>query len=154
LCNLDFTIHLVTQATVSLLDDVDEDVFDHPVNPVLLREFLGNSSNALLVATKDGQVIGMATGMVYVHPDKPRSLFINEVGVATGYQQRGIGSRLVATILEWGKSQGCAEAWVATEVGNTAARSLYKSTGGIEDDEHAVVYVFDLANEPAEPDQE
>ena len=143
------TIHLVTQATASLLENVDEDVFDHPVNPTLLNEYLSNPSNALVVATIEGQVIGMATGITYVHPDKPRSLFVNEVGVSGRHHRRGIGKQLVSAILKWGKSRGCAEAWVATEVSNAAARSLYRSTGGIEDAEHAVVYTYSLGVSPA-----
>ena len=63
-----FTIHLVTEATKSLLDRLDEDVFDHPVNPTFLLEYLTNPSNALFVATVEGQVVGMATGIAYVHP--------------------------------------------------------------------------------------
>lgn len=40
---------------------------------------------------------------------------------------------------------GCVEAWVASELGNPAARALYASVGGVEDAERAVVYVFPLA---------
>lgn len=141
-----FTIHLVTEATRSLLDRLDEDVFDHPVNPGFLLEYLTNPSNALFVATVEGQVVGMATGIAYVHPDKPRSLFINEVGVAAQHHRRGIGTKLISSLLEWGRSKGCAEAWVATEVSNSAARLFYQSTGGIEGDEPFVVYNYPLAD--------
>lgn len=143
--NLDFTIHLVTQATASLLDHVNEDVFDHAIDPVFLREFLSNPSNSLFVAIVDGQVVGMATGLTYVHPDKPRSLFINEVGVAVGHQRQGIGTQLISAILEWGKSKGCVEAWVATDDDNSAARLFYESTGGIADGKPSVVYVYSLS---------
>lgn len=138
------SLHLITLESVSLLDRIDEDVFDHPVNSELLHEFLINPANALIVAMSDGQVIGMATGISYVHPDKPRTLFVNEVGVSARYQRQGIGKQLVSAILEWGKSRGCVEAWVATEVDNVAARSLYRSTGGMEDEAHAVVYNYAL----------
>ncbi len=87
-----------------MLDNVDEDVFDHPVNPTLLYEYLSNPSNALVVATIEAQVIGMATGIAYVHPDKPRSLFVNEVGVSGRHHRRGIGKQLVSAILKWGLS--------------------------------------------------
>lgn len=137
-------IHLITPATASMLDNLDDDVFDHPVDSTLLHEFLINPTNALIVAMMDGQVIGMATGITYVHPDKPRTLFVNEVGVSGRYQRQGIGKQLVSAILEWGKSRGCVDAWVSTEVANDAARSLYRSTGGIEDRDHAVVYTYAL----------
>lgn len=139
------TLHLVTEASASLLDHVDEDVFDHPVDPALLREYLAAPTNALVVAIVAGRVVGMATGMAYVHPDKPRSLFINEVGVSHRLRRQGIGKQLVSAILAWGRSRGCVEAWVATEVDNHAARTLYRSTGGVEDEHQAVVYVYPLA---------
>lgn len=138
------SIHVVSHETASLLDRVDGDVFDHDVQPELLRAFLANPSNVLVVAVVEGEVVGMATGMAYVHPDKPLSLFINEVGVSRRHQRRGIGRRLMSAILGWGRQRGCTEAWVATEVGNVAARALYRSGGGVEDEERAVVYVYPL----------
>jgi ribosomal protein S18 acetylase RimI-like enzyme len=139
------SLHILSPDTASLLDGVDDDVFDHPVQPALLRAFLANPSNVLVVAAVSGQVVGMASGMAYVHPDKPVALFINEVGVSARFHGHGIGRKLMSAILAWGRERGCAEAWVATEQSNTAARALYKAAGGVEDDEHAVVYVYPLA---------
>jgi len=143
------SIHVVSQANASLLDRIDDDVFDHKVRPELLRAFLANESNLLVVAVAQAEVVGMATGIAYVHPDKPLSLFINEVGVSGRFQRRGIGRQLMTTILEHGRQLGCTEAWVATEVGNVPARTLYQATGGIEDEDHAVVYVYPLADKDA-----
>jgi ribosomal protein S18 acetylase RimI-like enzyme len=103
----------------------------------------------LVVATADGEVVGMATGIAYVHPDKPLALFVNEVGVSGRFRRRGIGRQLVAAILERGRQLGCVEAWVATEAGNAPARALYRASGGVEDEEPAVVYVYPLAGQPA-----
>lgn len=137
---------LVVGATeAAFLDNVDDDVFDLPVQPQLVRTFLANPANALVIARSEGQVIGMASGFTYVHPDKPLSLFINEVGVSSRFQGQGIGRRLMQRMLTWAREQGCHEAWVATEVGNTPARRLYEKTGGIADEEQAVVYVYPLA---------
>ena len=91
----------------------------------------------------------MSTGITYGHPDKPLSLFINEVGVSGRFRRRGIGRRLVAALIARGKELGCEEAWVATEVGNKPARALYETLGGLPDDEHAVVYVYPLKNKPS-----
>lgn len=140
----DISVDIVTPATAAWLDRVDDDVFDHPVQPGLLAEFLSSPSNVLVVARWRDRVIGMATGLAYVHPDKARALFINEVGVSARHHRQGIGRRLVATLLAWGRRHGCVEAWVATGAGNTAARALYAASGGIEDDEAAVVYVYPL----------
>lgn len=138
------SIHLVSQANAAILDSVDEDVFDNQVQPELLNAFLANPSNILVVAVAEGQVVGMATGISYVHPDKPLALFINEVGVSSRFHRQGLGRKLVTGILKEGKERGCTEAWVATELDNEPARALYEATGGVPDEEHAVVYVYPL----------
>ncbi len=138
------TIHTVTRDTISLLDEVDDDVFDNRVNPDLVNDYLCNMSNALLVAMIEGTVVGMVTGIAYVHPDKPKSLFINEIGVSTRFQRRGIGTQLISAILEWGRNHGCVEAWVAATVDDVTARSFYNAIGGIEETKHAVVYTYPL----------
>lgn len=143
---------IVQPDTAHLLDSVEEDVFDHPVQPDLLAEYLANPSNGLVVAVSEGAVVGMATGIAYVHPDKPLALFINEVGVAPRLHQQGIGKKLIQKMLEWGKARGCKEAWVATELENMPARRLYESTGGEQEKDLAVVYVYGLGNETSGED--
>jgi len=145
-------IEFVTTANARLLDRVDDDVFDHPIQPALLDAFLGNPANHLVVAVVEGEVIGMASGIAYVHPDKPLQLFVNEVGVSSRFHRRGIATRLVNALLGRGKEIGCQEAWVATEIGNDAARALYGSLGFREDDDPAVVYVCSLADDQKETD--
>ncbi len=138
------SIHLVTKANAAMLDRVEPDVFDHPVRADLLAQFLAQPANVLAVAVAEGVVVGMASGFSYVHPDKPLSLFLNEVGVSARYHRRGIASRLIAAVLDHARSIGCREAWVATEVDNLPARELYQRTGARQDDRHAVVYIYAL----------
>ncbi len=144
--SVECAIHLIDEANASLLEQVDDDVFDHEVQPALLRAFLDNPANVLVVAVVEGRVVGMATGIAYVHPDKPLALFINEVGVASRFHRQGIGRRLVSALLARGTELGCAEAWVATEVSNEPARELYAALGGVADEDHAVVYVYPLGD--------
>jgi ribosomal protein S18 acetylase RimI-like enzyme len=99
----------------------------------------------LIVAVADDQVIGMASGIAYLHPDKPLQLFANEVGVSGRFHRQGVGKKLLAALLHRGLEIGCHEAWVATERSNAAARALYSSVGGKEEDEPAIVYVYSLA---------
>lgn len=142
------TIHVVDRSNAALLDHVEEDVFDHPVRADLLQAFLAQPSNILVVAVVAGTVVGMASGMTYVHPDKPLTLFLNEVGVSARFQRRGIARRLVAAMLDQARALGCREAWVATEIDNAPARALYRATGGVEEHQHAVVYVYPLRPMP------
>jgi aminoglycoside 6'-N-acetyltransferase I len=139
-------VRLLTAEDIAVLHHVDPDVFDHPVQGPLAERFLATPDNRLAVATLSGVVVGMASAIAYVHPDKPRQLFINEVGVAGRVRGQGIGKRLVRALLEEGRRMGCVEAWVATEVGNEAARALYTSLAGVEDEDHAVVYTWPLGD--------
>jgi aminoglycoside 6'-N-acetyltransferase I len=144
----ELSYHLVTARDAHLLDRVDPDVFDHAVRPDYLAEFLAVPSNRLVVAMTEGKVVGMASGFVYGHPDKPLQLFVNEVGVASSHRRRGIAARLVSEMLAEGTRAGCREAWVATEVANDAARRLYRSLGGAEDADRAVIYTWPLEPKP------
>lgn len=137
-------IHLINEANASPLDDIDDDVFDHEVQPARLRAFLDNRVNLLVVVVVEDRVVGMATGIAYVHPDNPFALFIGEVGVASRFHRQGIGLRLVSALLVKGAELGCTKAWVATEVSNEPARELYAALGGVADEDHAVVYVYPL----------
>ena len=139
-------VRLLSAADRAVLDHVDPDVFDHAIQPALAEQYLATSGNLLAVATVAGVVVGMASAIAYVHPDKPLQLFINEVGVAERVRGQGIGKRLVRALQEQGRRMGCTEAWVATEVGNEAARALYASLAGVEDEEHAVVYTGPLGD--------
>ena len=138
---------LLTAKDLAVLDRVEIDVFDSPVQPRLAAQYLSNAANLLAVAVQEGVVVGMASAIAYVHPDKPLQLFINEVGVCGRCQGQGLGKRLMHVLLERGSVMGCVEAWVATEENNFAARALYVATKGIEDAAHAVVYTWALDHE-------
>ena len=137
-------IRLLESGDESVLDDVAPGVFDGQLDPELTSEFLSDTRHHLAVALDGTTVVGMASGVHYVHPDKRAQLFINEVGVAPAHQRAGIGRGLLETLLTLGRDIGCTEAWVATEAGNTVARGLYAAAGGAPEAEAAVVYVFAL----------
>lgn len=132
----------------AVLEHVAPDVFDNPIDPALTREFLADPRHHIVVAVDDGLVVGFASGVDYVHPDKPAELWINEVGVASSHHGQGLGTALMRALLQVGRDHGCREAWVLTNVGNTAARALYVSVGGTEgaddSDDAAIGYSFRL----------
>lgn len=131
-----------------MLDRVAPGVFDNPVDPRWTAEFLADPRHHMAVALLDGEVVGMASGVHYVHPDKAPELWVNEIGVAPNHQGRGLGRRLLAALFARGRELGCSEAWVGTEHGNIAARRMYAAVGGVE---QSMVYItFDLA-EPSGP---
>ena len=137
-------IKILQRGDRAILDNVAPDVFDHALDARLVTEFLGDDRHHLAVAVDQGQVIGFASGVHYVHPDKPPELWINEVGVASSHQGRGVGKSVIRALLQHGEQLGCAEAWVLTERSNHAAIRLYASTGGQEAPEDAVMFTFFL----------
>jgi ribosomal protein S18 acetylase RimI-like enzyme len=122
-------------------EDADQvlqaDVFDGPATGPATARFLGQPGaadprNLLMVAERGGRIVGFASGTVLDHPDKPRSLYVQEVGVNEDAQRRGIGRALVLALREEGRLLGCTSTWVLTEADNTPARALYAGTGGVE----------------------
>lgn len=132
-------VRILTRGDASVLDRVADEVFDHPVAPSLAAEFLADPRHYLCVAVEDGLVVGFASAVRYVHPDKPSELWINEVGVAPHFQRRGVGKAVVSHLLAQAKADGCREAWVLTDRDNGAARALYGSVGGSETDAGVMV---------------
>jgi aminoglycoside 6'-N-acetyltransferase I len=119
--------------------------FDHDVDPALVSEFLQDSRHHLVVAIEDGTVVGFASGVHYVHPDKPAELWINEVGVAPSHQRQGLGKRLLQALFARARELGCREAWVLTSPANGPAVRLYESVGGVDMADPPVMFTFRLS---------
>jgi ribosomal protein S18 acetylase RimI-like enzyme len=133
----------------ALLKNVVPDVFDNEVDDLLISEFLADDRHHIAVAIDDGKVIGFASGVHYIHPDKPAEMWINEVGVADAYQGRGIGKAVMKTMLAHARALGCVNAWVLTERSNKAAMALYASAGGRESAPDEVMLTFVLEDPPS-----
>ncbi len=139
-------IRILGPDDAAVLDHVAADVFDRALDATRTREFLNDPRHHIAVAVDAGQVVGMASAVHYVHPDKDPELWINEVGVAPSHHRRGIGRRVMDALLDVGAALGCRAAWVLTEGDNAAARALYASAGGFESREETVPVAFDLTD--------
>ena len=125
-------IRVLRAGDEEVLKNVADEVFDNPIDPDLTREFLGDPRHHIAVAIDDGRVVGFASALHYVHPDKPPELWINEVGVAPTHHRRGLAKAVMKAVFEVGRAHRCATAWVLTDETNEAARALYSSLGGTE----------------------
>ncbi len=148
----DLSIRILGPQDASILDKVAADVFDGAIDPHWSAEFLADARHHLAVALSGNEVVGMASAVHYVHPDKPPELWINEVGVASGHRGQGIGRRLLDVLLEHGRALGCQEAWVLTDRSNGPARRLYAALGGHESTEPIVMVSFQLGAAKPRPD--
>jgi ribosomal protein S18 acetylase RimI-like enzyme len=127
-----------------VLTRVAPGVFDHDVDPALSSEFLRDPRHHLAVALDGDTVVGFASGVHYVHPDKPAELWINEVGVAPSHQRRGLGRQLLGALFAHARELGCREAWVLTSPANGPAVRLYESAGGTDIADPPVMFTFRL----------
>jgi GNAT superfamily N-acetyltransferase len=144
-------IRILGPGDETILRNVAPGVFDHALKPALVAEFLDDERHHLAVAIEDETVRGFASGVHYVHPDKPAELWINEVGVAPSHQGQGIGKAIVEALLEHAKRLGCREAWVLTDRTNQAAMRLYASTGGKEAPHDQVMFTYFLNGKHRRP---
>ena len=111
------------------------------------EEILADSRHHIVVAIDAGLVVGVASGVHYIHPDKQPELWINEVGVAPTHQRQGIGKKLLQKLFSTAKLLGCNEAWVLTNRSNTPAMGLYASVLESEAPEDVVMFNFSLSNQ-------
>jgi GNAT superfamily N-acetyltransferase len=147
----DWTIQLASPESAP--DVLAADVFDDPAEALATARFLGSPGaadprNILVLARLDGRVVGFASGTVLDHPDKPRNLFVQELGVNDDLQRRGIARALLAALRAEGRARGCKVTWVLTEGDNAAARATYAVTGGAETTD-VVMYEWEEADVPA-----
>jgi GNAT superfamily N-acetyltransferase len=138
-------IRVLEQGDAAVLDRVAPDVFDNPIDRGLTAEFLADPRHHLAVALENGTVVGFASGVHYIHPDKPAELWVNELGVASTHRGQGIGKAVLGALLGVGRALGCVEAWVLTDQGNSAAMAVYRALGGVEASSLSTMLSFPLA---------
>ncbi|NQY59663.1 GNAT family N-acetyltransferase [Cognatishimia sp.] len=134
--------HVLTEETAHFLEGAD--VFDNPVDHDQRATFIADPGHMMVFATLAERMVGMASGTVLLHPDKPPALFVNEVGVDEALRNQGIGTALTQRLLDMGRARGCEGIWLATEGDNAPARALYRKLGARETKE-IVVYDWDGA---------
>ncbi len=119
-------------ADLDLLLSVRDGLFDNPIDTAQATAFLNDPLHELVLACEGDETVGMASGTVLYHPDKPPAMFINELGVRDGWMRRGIGKAMTERLIEIARARGCKGVWLGTEPDNEAARALYRSLGGEE----------------------
>jgi aminoglycoside 6'-N-acetyltransferase I len=125
-----------------VLANVSPEVFDKPINAAWYAEFFADPRHHLVVALDEDLVVGMASGVHYLHPDKAPQLFINEVAVASTHAGQGIGRKLVTALVEHGRTLGANEAWVLTSPTNEAAERMYRAAGALSEEELNVMFTY------------
>lgn len=107
-------------------------LFDTPLRADESAAFLADPANLLLIAFDGDHAVGMLSGTFLRHPDKPLSLFINEVGTREGWQRQGIATALLTRALTLARARGARGTWLGTETDNAPAIALYRALGAQE----------------------
>jgi ribosomal protein S18 acetylase RimI-like enzyme len=143
-------IKILGRGDERILMNVAAEVFDNRIDPDFTKEFLADSRHHIAVAIDDGLVVGFASGVHYLHPDKPPELWINEVSLAPTHRRRGLGKSILKALFKVGQAHNCETAWVLTDRSNAAAMALYSSVGGTgtdtQPDKVVLMYTFDSSN--------
>jgi ribosomal protein S18 acetylase RimI-like enzyme len=125
-------IKVLQRGDESILMNVAAEVFDNPIDPERTTEFLEDPRHHMAVAIDDGLVVGFASAVHYIHPDKAPEMWINEVALAPTHRRRGLGKAVLNALFEVGRTHNCTVAWVLTYRDNAGAMALYSSVGGTE----------------------
>ncbi len=87
---------------------------------------LENPNTCYLIAEESGAVVGYA-GMLA--PRGAESAEVHTVTVTETHRRRGIGRRMLVTLLEEAAERGAKEVFLEVRVDNPAAQDLYRSLG-------------------------
>jgi hypothetical protein len=72
-------VRILRHGDEAVLNRVESEVFGHAIDSQVTMEFLTDPRLHLAVAIEAGEVVGFASGVHYIHPDKPTpELWINE----------------------------------------------------------------------------
>ena len=100
------------------------------IEPAGAAAFLKDEDNWLYAAVEKDRVIAFAYGYMLKRLDAKRMLYIHEVGVAEAYQRQGVGTRLMESLKEACRAEGCAKMFLITDQANEGANRLYQKIGG------------------------
>ena len=140
--NKTITLRRLGPENLAVLLGVEEGLFDNAIRPDQAEAFLNDPLHEMVLAFEGDTVVGMASGQVLLHPDKPPAFFVNEVGVRDDYLRQGIATELCKDLMQIARARGCEGIWLATEADNVPARALYTAMAARET-EDIVVYDWD-----------
>lgn len=106
--------------------------------------FLQNPLNYLLVAYWEKVAVGVLLGYELQRPETPQpKFFAYEMEVLDAQRGRGIGKTLINVFKQFCKDRNASELFLVTNRSNIPAMRLYASTGGVQEGEDNVLFVYD-----------
>ncbi len=106
-----------------------------------LRELLGKPHFIVLVALKEGAVVGgLAAYELHKFEQARSEIYIYDLAVAVEHRRQGMATALIDSLKQIAIERGASVIFVQADHGDTAAISLYSKLGSREDVLH-----FDIA---------
>ena len=100
------------------------------LDDVALHEFLSDPRQYLIVAIREGKVLGSLYGYALHHPYRREpQFFIYGIDVRVDHQNRGVGTALVERFISEARRENAFEVWVLTNHTNVPAMAMYKRAG-------------------------
>lgn len=103
------------------------EVYDHPWSEAIIRDELQQANRTYLVVEADGRIIGFG-GEMFVQDDA----HITTLGIAPAYRRRGIGSRLLLSLIDHAVQVGSRNLTLEVRESNVDAQLLYEQFGFAE----------------------
>ncbi len=117
---------------IGLFRDVLETDIQTKAPPKHLQRLLASPDFVAFVAQSANTVIGGVTAYVLTqyHSEKP-VVYLYDIAVSEAYQRKGIATKLLLQLKQFGHSLGVEEVFVQAYQEDTEAVSFYRATGGV-----------------------
>lgn len=124
-----------------MLDFVDDENTKYSID--VLRRFIENENNSGFIAKLDNKIIGFAYGYTLFRPDGKQDFYLHAIDIMAQYQGKGYGTELMNYIKEKIKEKGCRKMFLITNRSNSRACKCYEKSGGINNADDEIVYVYE-----------
>jgi ribosomal protein S18 acetylase RimI-like enzyme len=122
-------------------------LFDHQPMANATDDFLARDDHYLFVAYDEaGAPGGFITGVLMVHPDKGREMFLYELAVSETHRRRGYATALIRALEDAARAAECYGMFVLTDLDNHAALGAYTGAGAHDDGRHQML-AWDFAGD-------
>lgn len=123
----DIEITKVRNEFLQAICEIERESFSEPYPPYILAAMAMETPETFLVAVSNLRVVGYV--LASLNKDSGHIL---SIAVRTNLRRRGIGSRLMAAILEALRKKGAQQAMLEVRMSNLDARMFYEKLGFTE----------------------
>jgi ribosomal protein S18 acetylase RimI-like enzyme len=108
-----------------------------------MQNFLEEHKNILILALEDHSPVGFALAYLLDRVDRNQAMILfYEITVSDNHRGQGLGKRMVNELKRIGHDLNVTKIWVLTNKSNTAAVSLYESTGARQAGDDDILFVY------------